>query len=72
MPIPDEQIFPHATGNAISTVEAHKEPQELIFYSGWVRRSTSFEVYLKPTVAVLPVCPKELDYFGRERHPLPI
>jgi hypothetical protein len=36
MSAPDEQIFPHATGNAISTVEAHKEPQELIFYAGWV------------------------------------
>ncbi|KAJ6497564.1 glutathione-S-transferase [Mycena sanguinolenta] len=35
MPIPDEQIFPHATGNAKLTVDAHQEPQELIFYSGW-------------------------------------
>jgi hypothetical protein len=39
MPVPDEQLFPHATGNAISTVEAHKEPQELIFYAGWVGHS---------------------------------
>ncbi|KAJ6631525.1 glutathione-S-transferase [Mycena sp. CBHHK59/15] len=35
MSIPDEQIFPHATGTAAATVEAHKEPQELIFYAGW-------------------------------------
>lgn len=37
MGIPDEQIFPHATGAAARTVEQHQEPQELIFYAGWVR-----------------------------------
>ena len=34
---PDEQMHPHATGNAATTVEKHQEPQELIFYAGWVR-----------------------------------
>ncbi|KAJ7099522.1 glutathione S-transferase-like protein [Mycena belliarum] len=28
-------IFPHATGAALATAEAHKDPQDLIFYSGW-------------------------------------
>ncbi|KAJ7209783.1 Gryzun, putative trafficking through golgi-domain-containing protein [Mycena pura] len=37
MPVPDEQIFPHATGNALATVEARKDQQELVFYAGWVR-----------------------------------
>lgn len=34
MPMPDAQIHPVATGNAIKIVEAHQEPQELVFYSG--------------------------------------
>jgi glutathione S-transferase len=33
--MPDQKIFPHATGEAAKTVEKHQEPQELIFYSGW-------------------------------------
>ena len=37
MSVPDVQIFPTATGAAAKTVEAHQDPQELIFYSGWVR-----------------------------------
>ena len=36
MAIPDEQIFPHATGEAEKTVEKHQEPQDLVFYAGWV------------------------------------
>lgn len=36
MSTPDVQIFPTATGNAVKTVEEHQDPQELIFYSGWV------------------------------------
>ncbi|KAJ7072668.1 glutathione-S-transferase [Mycena amicta] len=35
MPIPDEQIFPHATGTAATTVEAHTTLQDLTFYAGW-------------------------------------
>ncbi|KAF7315116.1 Glutathione transferase-like protein [Mycena indigotica] len=35
MPTPDEQIFPHATGFAASTVELHQAPQDLTFYAGW-------------------------------------
>jgi glutathione S-transferase len=35
MGMPDENVHPHATGNAAKTVEAHQEPQGLIFYSGW-------------------------------------
>ena len=33
---PDQNIFPHATGVAAKTVERHQEPQDLVFYSGWV------------------------------------
>ena len=34
MPMPDAQIHPVATGKAIKTVEAHQDPQDLVFYSG--------------------------------------
>ena len=37
MGLPDENIHPHATGRAATTVAEHQEPQDLIFYSGWVR-----------------------------------
>lgn len=33
--MPDAQIHPVATGEAIKTVEAHQDPQDLVFYSGW-------------------------------------
>ena len=33
---PDEKIHPVATGRAAKTVEQHQEPQDLVFYSGWV------------------------------------
>ena len=36
MAIPDEQIFPHVTSEAAKTVEKHQEPQDLLFYAGWV------------------------------------
>ncbi|KAJ7169133.1 glutathione-S-transferase [Mycena crocata] len=35
MSTPDVQIFPHATGTALATADAHRDPQELIFYAGW-------------------------------------
>lgn len=37
MGIPDEQIHPSATGAAANTVEQHQDPQDLVFYAGWVR-----------------------------------
>jgi hypothetical protein len=36
MSIPDAKIFPHATGAAELLVAQHQEPQDLVFYSGWV------------------------------------
>ena len=36
MSVPDVKIFPHATGEALKTVEKHQDPQDLVFYSGWV------------------------------------
>ena len=32
----EQKIHPHATGLAAKTVEAHQQPQDLVFYSGWV------------------------------------
>ena len=34
--VPDQHIHPVATGAAAKTVEKHQEPQDLVFYSGWV------------------------------------
>ena len=35
--LPDEDIHPVATGRAAETVARHQEPQDLVFWSGWVR-----------------------------------
>ncbi|KAF9012564.1 glutathione-S-transferase [Cyathus striatus] len=35
MGIPDEQVFPHATGDAEKIVAAHQDPQEMILYAAW-------------------------------------
>jgi glutathione S-transferase len=35
MGMPDENIHPHATGAALETVNAHQEPQDIVFWSGW-------------------------------------
>ncbi|KAJ7876132.1 glutathione-S-transferase [Mycena olivaceomarginata] len=71
MPVPDEQLFPHATGNAISTVEAHKEPQELIFYAGWfcpfVQRS-----WIVLEEKGIPYQYKEVNPYKKEKHFLDI
>ncbi|KAJ7496836.1 glutathione-S-transferase [Mycena latifolia] len=71
MPVPDEKIFPHATGTALSTVEAHKEPQELIFYAGW------FCPYVQRTWICLeekgiPYQYKEVNPYKKEKHFLDI
>ena len=34
MPIPDTDIFPHATGAAKALVDKHSAPADLTFYSG--------------------------------------
>lgn len=36
MSMPDAKIFPHATGAAELVVARHKEPQDVVFYGGWV------------------------------------
>lgn len=40
MAIPDENLYPTATGNAAETVAEHQAKQDLVFYSGWVSFST--------------------------------
>ena len=34
MSMPDAKIHPTATGKAIKVVEAHHDPEDLVFYSG--------------------------------------
>lgn len=36
MPTPDENVHPTATGLAKQTVDAHQDPQEIVFWSAWV------------------------------------
>lgn len=43
---PDEHIFPHATGRTTQTVEQREAPQDLVFYSGWVRAVALSGTYL--------------------------
>lgn len=35
MPIPDADVFPHATGAAAKFVEEHSQPAELTLYGSW-------------------------------------
>jgi hypothetical protein len=35
MPIPDIDLYPEATGLAKKTADKHKDPQDLVLYSGW-------------------------------------
>ncbi|KAJ7772070.1 glutathione-S-transferase [Mycena maculata] len=71
MPLPDEAIFPHATGAASETVAAHQEPQELIFHAGW------FCPYVQRTWISLeekgvPYQYKEVNPYKKEKHFLDI
>lgn len=65
-------IFPHATGAALATAEAHKDPQDLIFYSGWVRyvRYPLANQFRAP--AVLPVQPESLGDVGGEGYSISV
>ncbi|KAI0050793.1 glutathione-S-transferase [Auriscalpium vulgare] len=71
MGIPDEQIFPHATGEALKTVERHSEPQELVFWAGW------FCPFVQRTWITLeekgiPYQYKEVNPYRKEKHFLDI
>lgn len=54
MSMPDEHIHPSATGLAAQTVEKHQEPQEIVFYAGWV---SILEVRALDAVAFLWIIP---------------
>ena len=73
MPIPDEQIFPHATGAAEALVAKHQEPQPLVFYAGWVSRACSL-IYDKTDreYVVLPIRPARVDRARGEGHPVSV
>ncbi|PIL33457.1 transporter [Ganoderma sinense ZZ0214-1] len=71
MGLPDENIHPHATGRAATTVAEHQEPQDLIFYSGW------FCPYVQRVWIVLeergiPYQYKEVNPYKKEAHFLAI
>ncbi|EKM53396.1 uncharacterized protein PHACADRAFT_259750 [Phanerochaete carnosa HHB-10118-sp] len=71
MSIPDERIFPHATGTAAKTVEKRQEPQDLVFYSGWfcpfVQRA-----WIALEERGIPYQYKEVNPYKKERHFLDI
>ncbi|KAI1791242.1 glutathione-S-transferase [Ganoderma leucocontextum] len=71
MGLPDENIHPHATGRAATTVAQHQEPQDLLFYSGW------FCPYVQRVWIVLeergiPYQYKEVNPYKKEPHFLAI
>ncbi|CAF1539570.1 unnamed protein product [Didymodactylos carnosus] len=59
--IVDEQIHPHASGEAEKTVNAHSTPQDLLLYAGW------FCPFVQRTWLALEE--KELPYEYREVNP---
>ncbi|KDQ50916.1 hypothetical protein JAAARDRAFT_41703 [Jaapia argillacea MUCL 33604] len=67
----DGQVFPHATGAALATVERHQESQDLVFYAGW------FCPYVQRTWIALeergiPYQYKEVNPYKKEKHFLAI
>ena len=80
MAVPDAQIYPHATGAAAEVVKLHQEPQDLVFWAGWVGalfRSPSIFVELTGglewrLLLVLPICPASLDRSRGEGNPLSV
>ncbi|KAF8891850.1 glutathione-S-transferase [Infundibulicybe gibba] len=71
MSVPDEQIFPHATGPAAETVKKHQTSEDLIFYSGWfcpyVQRS-----WIALEERGIPYQYKEVNPYKKEKHFLDI
>jgi len=71
MSLPDEHIHPYATGPAAKTVDAHQEPQELVFYSGWFcpfnQRS-----WVALEEKGIPYQYKEVNPYKKEKHFLDI
>ncbi|CAL1711382.1 unnamed protein product [Somion occarium] len=69
--IPDQNIFPHATGKAAETVAKHQEPQELIFHAGWfcpfVQRT-----WITLEERSIPYQYKEVNPYKKEKHFLDI
>jgi hypothetical protein len=76
MGIPDENIYPNATGNAAKTVAEHQAMQDLVFYSGWVSFTVPFtrSVHTKnrASLLVLSLQPACLDLLGGEGYSIPI
>ncbi|KJA28856.1 hypothetical protein HYPSUDRAFT_61695 [Hypholoma sublateritium FD-334 SS-4] len=71
MPLPDEQIYPHATGAAEALVAKHQEPQPLVFYAGWfcpyVQRA-----WIALEEKGIPYQYKEVNPYKKEAHFLAI
>ncbi|KAG6885002.1 hypothetical protein C0993_006653 [Termitomyces sp. T159_Od127] len=80
MTIPDVNIFPHATGRAAELVAKHQEPQDFVFYSGWVSDCLVFGSVSRFNSGNLQFCPfvqrvwialeeKGVEYQYREVNP---
>ncbi|KAI0261260.1 glutathione-S-transferase [Gloeopeniophorella convolvens] len=71
MSIPDEDIFPHATGAAQQTVQQHSADTELVFYAGWfcpfVQRA-----WISLEEKGIPYQYKEVNPYKKEKHFLDI
>ncbi|KAJ7647720.1 hypothetical protein FB45DRAFT_860810 [Roridomyces roridus] len=59
--LPLADLFPHATGAASKTVEAHQDPQDLVFYAAWRSWITLEE-------KGIPYQYKEVNPYKKEKH----
>jgi len=72
MAIPDADIYPHATGEALRTARERADPASLVFYSGNVRTKLPEVLIDSLTLSVvLPFRTSRMDGFGGEGYSLP-
>ncbi|KAL4064732.1 glutathione S-transferase [Scleroderma yunnanense] len=71
MTLPDASIHPIATGKAAETVRKHQNPQELVFYSGWLCPFNS-RVWIALEERGIPYQYKEVNPYKKEEHFLEI
>jgi len=69
--MPDADIFPHATGEALKTVEQHQEPQDLVFWSGWFCPFNQ-RTWITLEERGIPYQYKEVNPYKKEKHFLDI
>ncbi|KAJ7617333.1 glutathione-S-transferase [Roridomyces roridus] len=64
-------LFPHATDAALKTVEAHQDPQDLVFYAAWFCPSAQ-RSWITLEEKGIPYQYKEVNPYKKEKHFLDI